>query len=277
MFVALVLGRALFRHKIDRRRLSYNFFAIRLFLMIINKFLYCIDNAPSTLLLLVILTITTAPLIADETPLQSHNTIEEAIKRYLLSMSQKHGGKVNITVGRLDSRLRLRACTEALSTFSPPGRQTTGKTTVGVRCDDSKPWTIYVAAQVGIMEQIVIANKNLPRGTHLTAEDLYLEERDVTRLHRGYLTDISQAANKTVLRMVRQGTPLSPSKINAPTAIKRGADITILSKVGSIEVRMRGTALGSGSIGDQIKVKNSRSKRLVNAQIISSSLVRVGS
>jgi len=125
------------------------------------------------------------------------------------------------------------------------------------------------------MEKIVIANRNIPRGTHLTAEDLYLEERDITQLHRGYITDISKAINKTASRMVRQGTPLSPSKINASTAIKRGANITIVSKVGSIEVRMKGTALGSGAIGDRIKVKNSRSKREVNAQIISSSLVRV--
>lgn len=125
------------------------------------------------------------------------------------------------------------------------------------------------------MEQVVIANRNIPRGTQLTSADIHLEERDITQLHRGYLTEISQAINKTLARNVRQGTPLSPSKINASTVVKRGANVTILSSVGSIEVRMKGIALEKGSIGDRIKVKNSRSKQQVNAVIISSTLVKV--
>ncbi|MCF6280865.1 MAG: flagellar basal body P-ring formation protein FlgA [Candidatus Polarisedimenticolaceae bacterium] len=189
-------------------------------------------------------------------------------------MSSNHEDRV-ITIGRLDSRLRLKQCDKPLSTFSPPGRQTTGRTTVGVRCEGSKPWTIYVSAQVGIIEQIVVANRNIPRGTRLTAGDLRLDARDTTKLHRGYLTEISQAVNKTITKMVRRDTPISPNKISASLVIKRGTEVTILSHIGTIEVRMKGTALGSGAIGDRIKVRNNRSKRQINALIISSRLVRV--
>jgi flagella basal body P-ring formation protein FlgA len=227
------------------------------------------------LYLLFIIATACTPLHADEMALQSHDTIKSAAKAYLTHRNKNYGSRINISIGRLDSRLKLRACTQELSTFSPPGRQSTGKTTVGIRCEDNKPWSIYVTAQVGVMEQVVIANRNIPRGTQLTSADIHLEERDITQLHRGYLTEISQAINKTLARNVRQGTPLSPSKINASTVVKRGANVTILSSVGSIEVRMKGIALEKGSIGDRIKVKNSRSKQQVNAVIISSTLVKV--
>ncbi len=224
--------------------------------------------------LLLMLAIGTAPAIAADS-LQSHEAIKEAAKRYLESMNSNYGENFNITIGRLDSRLRLSKCTQKLSIFTPPGRRTTGKTTVGIRCEDSKPWTIYIPAQVGILEKIVIASRNISRGTHLTSDDLHIEERDITQLHRGYLTKISQAINKTTTRMVRQGTPLAPNKINTMNAVKRGANITIISTIGSIEVRVKGVALESGAIGERIKVKNSRSKRHVYAQVISSTLVKV--
>ncbi len=224
--------------------------------------------------LLLMLAIGTTATIAASS-LQSHKTIKEAAKRYLESLNSNYGGNINITIGRLDSRLRLNQCTQKLTIFTPPGRQTTGKTTVGIRCEDGKPWTIYISAQVGILEKVVIASRNLSRGTHLTPDDLHLEERDITQLHRGYLTKISQAVDKTITRMVRQGTPLAPHKINAMNAVKRGANITILSTIGSIEVRVKGVALESGAVGERIKVKNSRSKRHLYAQIISSTLVKV--
>ena len=206
---------------------------------------------------------------------QSTDSIRAAIKSYLADLNTKRGEKVHITVGRLDSRLTLKQCEKELTTFSPPGRQTSGKTTVGVRCDGNTPWTIYVPAQVGIMQHIVIANRNIPKGTPLSAADLRLAERDTTRLHRGYITDITQVIGKTVTRMVRQNSPLTPNRISSPVAVKRGAKVTILSDSGAIQVRMKGTAISSGAIGERIKVKNSRSNRQIDALIVSPTLVRV--
>ena len=227
------------------------------------------------LLLLATFMLNVTPLIAGQPTVQSHESIRAAIDTYLLKLTEKRGDNVQITVGRLDSRLRLNHCDDELSIFTPPGRKSTGRTTVGVRCEGSKPWTIYVPAQVGIIEQIVVANRNIPRGTLLTAEDLRLAEHDTTQLHRGYLTGTSQAIGKTTTRMVRRDTPLSPNKLDSPTAVKRGTSVTILSNTGAIEVRMKGTALGSGAIGDRIKVKNIRSNRQIDALIISPTLVRV--
>ena len=215
------------------------------------------------------------PLLAAEPAFQSHDSIRQAAREYLTSETSSQPGNIKISIGRLDSRLSLAVCDETLQAFTPPGSRTTGRTTVGIRCEGSKPWSIFVTAQVGVFDNVVVASRNISRGTTLTASDIRLDERDLTKLHRGYITDINQAIGKTVKQSLHRDKPLSPSRISSPNIIKRGAEVTILSDSGSIQVRMKGKALSNGSVGDRIQVINTRSKRKIEAKVISSTQVRV--
>lgn len=219
--------------------------------------------------------LTVMPLLAAESVFQSHDSIKQAAREYLTSQTSNQSGNIKISIGRLDSRLSLARCDKTLHAFSPPGSRTTGRTTVGIRCEGSKPWNIFVTAQVGIFDEVVVANRNISRGAILTASDLRLDERDLTKLHRGYITDINQAIGKTVKQSLHRDKPLSPSRISAPNIITRGNEVTILSDSGAVQVRMKGKALGNGSVGDRIQVMNTRSKRKVEAKVISSTEVRV--
>jgi len=92
-----------------------------------------------------------------------------------------------VTAGRLDRRLRLTACELPLESFAPPGKRRMGKRTVGVRCNGKHAWTIYVPVSVKVMTEVIIAKRALERGTIISAADVGLEQRDISRLHRGYL------------------------------------------------------------------------------------------
>ena len=209
------------------------------------------------------------------TPSQSHDSILEAARQHVLEQSDKYPSPPEVQTGRLDSRLRLAACDIPLETFSPPSNQQTAKVTVGVRCNGTKNWTLYVPVTVVVMADVVTAANELRRGQILTAQDLVIEQRDIARLHRGYLANLKEAIGKQVKYNIRRGQVLTPAKVAAPKAVKRNSRVTIVAQNPAIQVRMKGTALESGAIGDRIRVRNNSSKRELEAQVLAQGIVQV--
>jgi flagella basal body P-ring formation protein FlgA len=212
---------------------------------------------------------------ADPEELQSHDSIREAARQHILDSSAEYSAPPEVQAGRLDNRLRLAACELPLQTFSPPGKRMLGKVTVGVRCEGEKPWTLYVPVTVAVMSQVVVAKTELTRGSIITREDLKLEQRDIARLHRGYLDSLEKAIGKTVKYSVRPNQVVTPSRVESPLAVKRNGRVTILAANSSVQVRMSGTALENGSIGERIRVKNRSSNRELEARVIEQGVVQV--
>jgi len=150
-----------------------------------------------------------------------------------------------------------------------------GKRTVGVRCNGKHAWTIYVPVSVKVMTEVIIAKRALERGTIISAADVGLEQRDISRLHRGYLEQKNLAVGKKLKQRVRRNQIVSPSQLDSPQAIKRNNRVTILASNRMIQVRMAGKALQNGSIGDLIRVRNESSKRELDAMVVAPGIVRV--
>ncbi len=180
-----------------------------------------------------------------------------------------------VTVGRLDSRLKLAACTEELVAFTPPGRKRTGRTTVGVRCDGTRPWSLYVPVTVSVMGDVVVATRDLLRGQMVSPSDVRLEQRDLTLLHTGYLSTLDLAVGKRVKRTIRQGRIVKPVQIATPALIKKGAEVTIKASSERIQITTKGKALSSGGIGERIRVRNLRSNKVVEATVVNAGTVQV--
>ncbi|MCW8906398.1 MAG: flagellar basal body P-ring formation chaperone FlgA [Sedimenticola sp.] len=206
---------------------------------------------------------------------QTHNSIRKAAEQHVLDELSGTEDEVSVEAGNIDSRLRLAACEQPLETFAPYRRGNSARITVGVRCNDTTRWTLYVPVSVSRMEEIVVASRPLNRGALITTDDVRLELRDVARLHRGYITSLEQAAGKRVKRRIQVDGVVTPDRIMVQHAVKKGNLVTILARIGSLEVRVKGKALDSGAIGERIKVRNSSSERELEATIVARGTVRV--
>ena len=206
---------------------------------------------------------------------QSHDSIRDAARDHVWEHADGFPVPPQVTVGRLDSRLKLPGCTGALEAFTPPGRKRTGRTTVGVRCNGAKPWSLYVPVTVSVMGEVVVATRDLMRGQMISASDIELAERDLTQLHSGYLSTLDLAVGKRVKRTIRQGRIVKPIQIAAPTLIKKGAEVTIKASSDRIQITTKGKALGSGGIGERIRVRNLRSSKVVEATVVNAGTVQV--
>jgi flagella basal body P-ring formation protein FlgA len=206
---------------------------------------------------------------------QSHDSIVAAVTEYLIQTVAHQNNAAKIAVTPLDHRLKLRQCDTPLTTFSPPGGSKMGRTSVGVRCESPAPWSLYVTAKVGLELPVVVANRDLARGEAITAADVEMQLSDTTHLLRGYYGSADEVVGRIPKRTLRRGKVITPSSLVVQKTVRRGEQVTILAAAGSIEVRMQGKAMKNGNPGDLIPVINVKTKKKLQARVISEGLVKV--
>lgn len=199
--------------------------------------------------------------------------LEQAVVDYL--QNGKIAARYEVEVSRLDPRLRLAQCDAPLVARLETPAQPVGRTTVRVSCEGSAPWSIFVPAQVRLFREVVVARRPLNRNATLEAADVMLAERDVSQLNQGYLTSLEQALGNRVTRSVKPDQALGLSSVAVAPTVRKGDDVVISAQGSTINVRMPGEALSDGSLGEQIRVRNQRSGRIVKARIIGPGQVEV--
>ena len=215
------------------------------------------------------------PLAAANPEFHDHRSIRDAAASFLAEKAGGNAARPDITVGQLDKRLNLAACQSKLETFLPPGSRLTGNVTVGVRCAEPKPWTIYVPASVRVFEKIIVTNRVLTRGEIVNKNDLAFAEMDVATLGGGYIQDIESVLGKQLKSSLGKGVAVTPRVLEAPRLVRRGERVTITARADGIDVRMAGKALMDGTAGERIRVRNINSDRVIEATVASPGMVEV--
>src|SRR3569623_1266145 len=108
---------------------------------------------------LVLLYIFAGGMAATARAAPSHDAIEAAIQGFVTATLRGDYISFQAEVGALDPRLRRTPCGTALRSFLPPGSRLPGNATVGVTCDDQRPWTIYVPVAVKVTSKVAVMQR----------------------------------------------------------------------------------------------------------------------
>lgn len=166
-------------------------------------------------------------------------------------------------------RVELKAEVPAGIRFNAP---TTAIVAVSV---DGRPFTnVSVRFNIKAYQQVVVAARNIAAKETITAENIRSERREVGKIS-GYITDANKVLGLTARRPVMAGAPITEAAVDKPLAIKRGANVTILVKVGDMTVSAGGQAMQDGREGEVIRVQNATSKRMVTARVVDANTVQV--
>ena len=180
-----------------------------------------------------------------------------------------------IQVGRLDPRLRLARCGSALQVAYQSQSVKLTNTTVKVACSGPKPWSLYVPVSIERYEKVVILARPVAPGGTLTRADVRMDERSVNGLVSGYFTHADEVVGKQMRRSLGVGQALTRLAVLAPKLVSRGERVVMLAGTRGLEVRVQGTALMDGAAGDRIRVRNERSRRVVEGILAPDGTVRV--
>jgi len=206
---------------------------------------------------------------------ENHADIRKAVKQYLTNKStEQQFDDVQIDIGLLDPRLKLAKCDTLLNTrlrkeFKP------GNLSVSVSCNNERPWKIYIQAKVSAYKSVYIAKASLMRGESIRASSVELAKRDITTLNGRYFSDINGIRGYIAKRTIHQGQVISPVLLTKAKLIKRGEMITIIADSSGVRVRMKGKALNDAAAGEQVRVKNKQSNRIIEGIAIKRGHVKV--
>ena len=199
--------------------------------------------------------------------------LEFTVEDYLAT--SQTAGRYEIEVKQIDPRLRMPHCDKDLTASLENTARPIGRVTVKVRCEGSAPWTVFVPAQVHLFRQVVTVIRPMKRDAIVTENDVALRERDVGQLGQGFLDSVDQAVGQKLVRPTVIDQVLTPVHLEQPQLVRKGDQVVISARSGSMSVRMPGEALSDGGLNEQIRVKNLNSQRVIKASIVAPGQVEV--
>lgn len=185
------------------------------------------------------------------------------------------GGETVVKAGMLDTRLRLAHCDTTLVGFLRRGTKIAAKTVVGVRCEGSRPWKVYVPVDVVVRRKVWVAGRPLPRGHVITAEDLIADIRDISQMRNSYVADQGQIIGQKLKSSILAGRAITLEVVEADTMIRRGQTVTLFVANAGVSIHMTGKALADGALNQRIAVENLNSGRVVEGLVRSRERVEV--
>lgn len=209
---------------------------------------------------------------------QSLGLLQNKIETYVLNkLTDYTEGKIQVSANKMDSRLNLRECSEdKLEIFNPYDTPMLKTTTMGIKClEESNHWTLYVPIKITVLKTVLVTKHAIRQGEKLSSDDFYQAEFDAQRLQQGYFTNEKQLLGLVCKRDISADTPLTPYNVALEKIVLRGQEVSIVAKSGALMVSMDGVAMSDGVLGDVIKVKNSTSKRIIEAQVAGEKRVEV--
>ena len=110
---------------------------------------------------------------------------------------------VMVSIRPLDSRLAPALCNEPLQALPANSTRTLGAVSVGVRCNGTKPWTIYVRGTVNAYTDIPVLTESVPRGDIISAADVAIEKIEIRSDFDHIIVDQVDIIGKQAKRALR--------------------------------------------------------------------------
>jgi flagella basal body P-ring formation protein FlgA len=178
---------------------------------------------------------------------------------------------LSISAAQIDERVTLPDCPTPIEYSASSEAFSQSNIAVKAFCNDSH-WYMYLMVKAIEMQSVVVMSSAVSPGTILTERNLKIIAMNKSLIRRTTYADIQHVIGARIKRRVRPGQPVSPSNL---CFVCKGDRIVINASSGRMQVKATGMAMEDGNIGETISVKNSRSKKQIDARITNTREVEV--
>ena len=190
--------------------------------------------------------------------------IENFAKTYLTEQfPSTEEEKVRISVAHLDPRINIKPCKTPLA-INIPEKNGAINVNVKISCNESIQWKIYLSAKVEITKAVLIAKNTISKGDKLDESNVELAFIAINKIRGNKLTDTNIVFGAKAKKRIAKGRAISKKSI---CLICKGDVVTIIVSSKTFSIKTQGVALSSGNINEQIRVRNTRSKKVITPRI----------
>jgi flagella basal body P-ring formation protein FlgA len=159
--------------------------------------------------------------------------------------------RVNITPQPLDSRVAIPRCSSPITAVLASDREISRNNTVRISCDS--PDFSY---------PVVVAKETLAPGDVLSTAQMEIRYVDQYSVNGEQFSDMQQLIGTRLKRRVSKDYPIFGSNI---CVVCKGDTVSIIARTEQFQIKTVGEAVEDGNLGQQIRVKNTRSNKTVDA------------
>lgn len=153
--------------------------------------------------------------------------------------------RMEVSVGTLDSRLRLAPCSR-VEPYLPAGSRLWGRTRLGLRCvEGSSAWNVFLPVTIKAWGPAWVLTGNVAPGAVLTANDAAQAEVDWAADAAPVLANPEAWLGQTATRQLMAGQALRQSMVKAPSLFKAGAQVRVSAQGPGYAVTSAGQALSA--------------------------------
>jgi flagellar basal body P-ring formation protein FlgA len=174
-----------------------------------------------------------------------------------LSRNQPPGAtlRMEVSVGSLDSRLRLAPCAR-VEPYLPAGARLWGRTRLGLRCvEGASAWNVFLPVTIKAWGPAWVLTGNIAPGAVLSANDATQTEVDWAADTAPIIANPDAWLGQTAARQLMAGQALRQSMVKAPSIFRAGAQVRVTAQGQGYAVTSAGQALSAGSVGQTVRVK----------------------
>ena len=171
--------------------------------------------------------------------------------------------RMEVSVGSLDSRLRLAPCAR-VEPYLPVGSRLWGRTRLGLRCvEGPTAWNVFLPVTIKAFGPAWVLTGNVAPGAVLTANDATEAEVDWAAETAPVMANPDLWVGQVAARQLVAGQALRQSMVRAPMLFRAGAQVKVVAQGPGYAVTSAGQALTAGAVGQTVRI------RMENGRIVS--------
>ena len=147
---------------------------------------------------------------------------------------------------------------------------------LSARVPGEEPVNFTAAARIDEWRQVPVAKRPVNRGSVIADEDVVMARMNINALPRDAAVSPADIIGFEAGRDVASGEPFRQNTLAIPPVIASGSRVILKYQSGLFEATATGVAMEAGGAGQEIKVKNGSSNKIVTGRVIEPGLVRVG-
>lgn len=133
----------------------------------------------------------------------------------------------------------------------------------------------WVTADIGLFGPVVVARRPVARGARLEEADLAVDRRDLSQAPRGVAGDMAEVVGRVASAPIAAYAPIRRDQVTVPAAVRRGDVVLLVAERGGLRITAPGEVHADAGLGEQVRVVNRATRKLLIGRVVDSSTVGV--
>lgn len=207
----------------------------------------------------------------------SEGAVRAIVEAFLAeSLGAARGGAMLHAID-LTGPVRIPAGPYRARVIPPTGVPLLGRTRLEIEfvVDDHPVLRTWVTADIGLNGVVVLAKRPVARGETLGADDVVADERDLSRVARGIVTNVADAVGMVAQAPLVPYTPLRREQLAPPATVRRGDVVLLVAERHGLRITTAGEVREDAGTGQQVRVVNRTSRKELVGHVVDRNTVAV--